>query len=57
MIISSRQRLTKIDDDPEISPDGIDIQRVKQAKTLGIVINEKLQCRIIQLTKYNYQIL
>jgi hypothetical protein len=54
MIISSRQRLTKIDDDPEISLDGIDIQRVKQAKTLGIVIDEKLQCRIIQLTKYNY---
>ena len=42
MIISSRQRLAKIDDDPKISLDGIDIKRVKQAKTLGIVIDEKL---------------
>jgi hypothetical protein len=28
MIISSRQRLAKIDDDPKISLDGIDIKRV-----------------------------
>jgi hypothetical protein len=41
MIISSRQRLAKIDDDPKISLDGIDIKRVKQANTLGIVIDEK----------------
>ncbi|CAB4040151.1 RNA-directed DNA polymerase from transposon BS, partial [Paramuricea clavata] len=34
MIISSRQRLAKIDDDPKISLDGIDTKRVKQAKTL-----------------------
>ena len=31
-----------IDDDPNISLDGINIKRVKQAKTLGIVIDEKL---------------
>ena len=42
MIISSRQRLAKIDDDPNISLDGINIKRVWQAKTLGIVIDEKL---------------
>jgi hypothetical protein len=42
MIISSRQRLAKIDDDPKISLDGIDMKRVKQANTLGIVIDEKL---------------
>jgi hypothetical protein len=42
MIISSRQRLAKIDDDPKINLDGADIKRVKQAKTLGIVIDEKL---------------
>ena len=42
MIISSRQRLAKIDDDPNISLDGINIKKVKQAKTLGIVIDEKL---------------
>ena len=42
IIISSRQRLAKIDDDPNISLDGINIKRVKQAKTLGIVIDEKL---------------
>ena len=42
MITSSRQRLAKIDDDPNISLDGINIKKVKQAKTLGIVI-EKLR--------------
>jgi hypothetical protein len=31
----------KIDDDPKISLDGIDIKRVKQAKTLGIVIDKR----------------
>jgi hypothetical protein len=41
MIISSRQRLAKIDDDPKISLDGIDIKKVKQAKTLGIVIDKR----------------
>ena len=41
MIISSRQRLAKIDDDPKISVDVIEIKRVKQANTLGIVIDEK----------------
>jgi hypothetical protein len=50
MIVSSRQRLAKIDDDPKKSLDGIDIKRVKQAKTLGIVIDEKLQWKI-KLTK------
>ena len=36
MIISSRQRLANIDDDPNTSLDGINIKRVKQAKTLGL---------------------
>jgi hypothetical protein len=45
-IISSRQWLAKIDDDPKISLDGIDIKRVKLAKTLGIVIDEKLLWKI-----------
>jgi hypothetical protein len=34
----------QIDDDPKISLDGIDIKRVKQAKTLGIVVDKKLLC-------------
>ena len=42
MIISSRQRLAEIDDGPNISLDGINMKRVKQAKTLRIVIDEQL---------------
>jgi hypothetical protein len=50
MIISSRQRLAKIDDDPVLH----DIKRVKQAKTLGIVIDEKLLWKN-QIDRNNYQ--
>ena len=42
MIISSRERLAKIYDDPNLSLDSTDINRVMQAKTLDIVTDEKL---------------
>ena len=42
MIIGSRYRLSKIEDDPKIRLGESDIKRVKQAKTLGIVIDEQL---------------
>ena len=42
MIIGSRYRLSKIEDDPKIRLGENNIKRVKQAKTLGIVIDEQL---------------
>ena len=39
MIIGSRQRLNNFNDDPSIGLDNKNIKRVKQCKTLGIVIN------------------
>ena len=42
MIISSRQRLSKINTNSTISLGGTNIKRVKQTKTLGIIIDEQL---------------
>ena len=39
MIIGSRKRLNNFNDDPSIGLDNKNIKRVKQCKTLGIVIN------------------
>lgn len=39
MIIGSRQRLNNFNGDPSIGLDNKNIKRVKQCKTLGIVIN------------------
>ena len=43
MIIGSRQRLDKIENDPEIKLWGVNIKRVKHTKTLGIFVDEQLQ--------------
>ena len=42
MIVGSRQRLGKIDSDPEIKLGETNIKRVKKTKTLGIVLDENL---------------
>ena len=43
MIIGSRQRLEKIENDPEIKFEGAYVKRVKHTKTLGIIVDEQLQ--------------
>ena len=43
MIIGSRQRLEKIENDPETKLGGTNIKRVKHAQTLGIIVEEQLQ--------------
>ena len=42
MIIGSRQRLVKSNTDPTITIGGANIKRVKQTKTLGIIVDEHL---------------
>ena len=43
MIIGSRQRLEKIENDLEIKLGGTYVKRVKHIKTLGIIVDEQLQ--------------
>ena len=42
MIIGSRQRLPKVNINPTISLGGTNIKRVKQSKTLGIIVDEQV---------------
>ena len=42
MIIGSRHQLSKIIEDPKINIGGQNIKRVKSTKSLGVVIDEKL---------------
>ena len=43
MIVGSRQRLAKIDNDPEIKLGETNIKRVKQTKTLGVIVDDQLK--------------
>ena len=42
MIIGSRQRLTQISTDPKISIGSQNISRVKETKTLGVLVDENI---------------
>ena len=42
MIIGSRQRLSKININPTISLGGTNIKRVKQTKTIAVIVDEQL---------------
>ena len=43
MIAGSRQRITKIENDPDITLGNDNIKRVKETKTLGIIIDDQLK--------------
>ena len=43
MIAGSRQRINKIENDPDIRLGNDNIKRVKETKTLGIIIDDQLK--------------
>ena len=43
MIAGSRQRITKIEGDPEVKLGNCNIKRVKETKTLGVIIDDQLK--------------
>ena len=42
MIVGSRPRLNKINNDLEIELGGNNIKRVKETKTLGVIVDDQL---------------
>ena len=43
MIVGSRQRIRKIEGDPEVKLGNCNIKRVKETKTLGVIIVDQLK--------------
>ena len=43
MIVGSRQRISKIEGDPEVKLGNCNIKRVKETKTLGVIIDDQLK--------------
>ena len=43
MIAGSRQRISKIEGDPEVKLGNCNIKRVKETKTLGVIIDDQLK--------------
>ena len=43
MIAGSRQRISKIENDPDIGLGNNNIKRVKETKTLGVIIDDQLK--------------
>ena len=43
MIVGSRQRIRKIEGDPEVKLGNCNIKRVKETKTLGVIIDDQLK--------------